>query len=78
MARVTDDLMIIASKNTLMLFDISNKTLISTLKCASDIFTIQKINSHFFVVDERRKISLVTVIDNNKLVSTVILDKKSY
>ena len=61
-----------------MLYDISNKTLISTLNWGNLILSIKKISSNIFVIREYNAISLVTLIENNKLVRTVILESKSF
>ena len=73
--RVTNDQIILTNWKTLMLYNISNKTLISTLKCGDKILSIKKISSNYFIVRERKTLSLVTLIENNKLVRTVILER---
>ena len=40
--KVTNDLMILVDWDFLMLYNISNKTLISTLKCGDKILSIKK------------------------------------
>ena len=59
-----------------MLYNISNKTLISTLKYGDLILSIKKISSNYFVIRESNTLSLVTLIESNKLVRTVILESK--